>query len=356
ESQQIYSSTFTIESSLCFLPASLPYKYFLIEKAKSWSEALDYCKERYSNLAIVRNAKDMEQLVDVSQPHLRKQVWIGLRYELTKWLWIQGEGNYVPAEFTMWAPGEPDDHEQGQENCVFARNGFWHDSVCSEEEYFVCSNGKKITFYKSNAHRHCRRNFTDLASVSNEAENEELKTLTAGVDHWISLFRAPWKWSDGSHMTFYRWNTTLEEPNGGNRTPSKTWSEALDYCRERYSDLAVVQNAEEMEQVVEVSQKYFQRRVWIGPRHEPSNWTWSGGRVGAEFEMWAEDEPNDHTEGKDNCVIARDGFWHDVPCSDEEHFACKSGKKIIFFFILPGSKMVVLKVLNVPLHKCTVRV
>ncbi|XP_029946217.1 P-selectin-like isoform X2 [Salarias fasciatus] len=105
---------------------------------------------------------------------------------------------------------------------------------------------------------------------------------------------------------------------------AKTWSEALDYCRERYSDLAVVQNAEEMEQVVEVSQKYFQRRVWIGPRHEPSNWTWSGGRVGAEFEMWAEDEPNDHTEGKDNCVIARDGFWHDVPCSDEEHFACKS--------------------------------
>ncbi|XP_029946215.1 macrophage mannose receptor 1-like [Salarias fasciatus] len=226
-----YLVLFMLLSGLCFLPASLPYKYFLIEKAKSWSEALDYCKERYSNLAIVRNAKDMEQLVDVSQPHLRKQVWIGLRYELTKWLWIQGEGNYVPAEFTMWAPGEPDDHEQGQENCVFARNGFWHDSVCSEEEYFVCSNGPSVTprFFlmdiklsKSNAHRHCRRNFTDLASVSNEAENEELKTLTAGVDHWISLFRAPWKWSDGSHMTFYRWNTTLEEPNGGNRTPCVT--------------------------------------------------------------------------------------------------------------------------------------
>uniref|UniRef100_A0A672FV55 C-type lectin domain-containing protein n=1 Tax=Salarias fasciatus TaxID=181472 RepID=A0A672FV55_SALFA len=75
---------------------------------------------------------------------------------------------------------------------------------------------------KSNAQRHCRRNFTDLASVTNEAENEELKSLTAGVGHWISLFRAPWKWPDESHMSFSKWNATLEEPNGGIQTPCVT--------------------------------------------------------------------------------------------------------------------------------------
>ncbi|XP_029943490.1 macrophage mannose receptor 1-like [Salarias fasciatus] len=222
---------FTLLSGLCFLPACFLHKYFLIEKAKSWSEAQDYCKERYSNLAIVRNAKDMEQLVDVSQPYLKIRVWIGLRHELSNWTWSQGEGNYVGAEFMKWAPGEPDDRTQGKENCAFARNGFWHDAPCSEEESFVCSNGSSVTprFFlmdmklsKSNAQRHCRRNFTDLASVTNEAENEELKSLTAGVGHWISLFRAPWKWPDESHMSFSKWNATLEEPNGGIQTPCVT--------------------------------------------------------------------------------------------------------------------------------------
>uniref|UniRef100_A0A667XP16 C-type lectin domain-containing protein n=1 Tax=Myripristis murdjan TaxID=586833 RepID=A0A667XP16_9TELE len=64
----------------------------------------------------------------------------------------------------------------------------------------------------SEAQSYCRQNYTDLASVRNLAENEEIKGLISNSS-WIGLFRDVWKWSDGSAMSFSKWHDN--QPEGG---------------------------------------------------------------------------------------------------------------------------------------------
>lgn len=59
-----------------------------------------------------------------------------------------------------------------------------------------------------NAQSYCRQNYTDLASVRNQAENEQLVALASG-NPWsthIGLYRDSWKWSDGSSAPFTNWD------------------------------------------------------------------------------------------------------------------------------------------------------
>uniref|UniRef100_A0A3Q1ILZ5 C-type lectin domain-containing protein n=1 Tax=Anabas testudineus TaxID=64144 RepID=A0A3Q1ILZ5_ANATE len=54
------------------------------------------------------------------------------------------------------------------------------------------------------AQSYCRIHYTDLASVRNQAENDQMSMmLTQGA--WIGLYRNSWKWSDGSSLSFSYW-------------------------------------------------------------------------------------------------------------------------------------------------------
>uniref|UniRef100_A0A667WJH7 C-type lectin domain-containing protein n=1 Tax=Myripristis murdjan TaxID=586833 RepID=A0A667WJH7_9TELE len=64
----------------------------------------------------------------------------------------------------------------------------------------------------SDAQSHCRQSYTDLASVRNLTENEEIRGLISYIS-WIGLFRDAWKWSDGSTMSFSKWDDN--QPSGG---------------------------------------------------------------------------------------------------------------------------------------------
>ncbi|XP_010774138.1 C-type lectin BML-1-like isoform X4 [Notothenia coriiceps] len=56
------------------------------------------------------------------------------------------------------------------------------------------------------AQSYCREHHTDLASVRNLAENQQIdELLTGGGKHWIGLYRDSWKWSDGSNSSFKYW-------------------------------------------------------------------------------------------------------------------------------------------------------
>uniref|UniRef100_A0A3Q4GU17 C-type lectin domain-containing protein n=1 Tax=Neolamprologus brichardi TaxID=32507 RepID=A0A3Q4GU17_NEOBR len=55
------------------------------------------------------------------------------------------------------------------------------------------------------AQSYCRKNHTDLASVRNQSENEELKKTTMSSYTWIGLYRNSWKWSDGTAQLLNNW-------------------------------------------------------------------------------------------------------------------------------------------------------
>ena len=65
----------------------------------------------------------------------------------------------------------------------------------------------------ANAQRYCREKHTDLASVRNQTENDQIKDqiLESVTEAWIGLFRDAWEWSDGSTSSFRHWKTG--EPN-----------------------------------------------------------------------------------------------------------------------------------------------
>uniref|UniRef100_A0A3Q3GTG2 C-type lectin domain-containing protein n=1 Tax=Labrus bergylta TaxID=56723 RepID=A0A3Q3GTG2_9LABR len=83
------------------------------------------------------------------------------------------------------------------------------------------SSGPDVTFAListsmswTEAQSYCREHHTDLASVRNLAENQEVKQLVPpGQRVWIGLSRESWKWFDGSNSTFRNWSPGRAEPN-----------------------------------------------------------------------------------------------------------------------------------------------
>ncbi|KAL7841243.1 hypothetical protein SRHO_G00249340 [Serrasalmus rhombeus] len=62
------------------------------------------------------------------------------------------------------------------------------------------------------AQAYCRQYHTDLATVDNETDNQQLKSMVIGQwSAWFGLFRDTWKWLDQSSASSINW--LLGSPN-----------------------------------------------------------------------------------------------------------------------------------------------
>ncbi|XP_062372576.1 C-type mannose receptor 2-like [Sardina pilchardus] len=213
--------------------------------------------------------------------------WIGLKRG--DWQWSLADRDFYrenEAEFRNWNPGGDSTHP------------------------YVLVTDKKSW---ADAQRYCREKHTDLASVRNQAENDQMKQVIAGspLGPWIGLFRAAWsEWSDGSSSSFRYWNSG--EPNNkrvactqmirsgqwkdegcGHPSPficyedelvlvreNKTWREALQYCREHHVDLVSVTSERVQRWVSELANGASTPHVWVGLLHSYGvGWYWVCGQT-----------------------------------------------------------------------------
>ncbi|XP_073715847.1 macrophage mannose receptor 1-like [Misgurnus anguillicaudatus] len=357
--------------ALCSVSECSQRRYHHININMTWTEAQRYCRENYTDLATVNNMNDMNELMSqvnesgVNNNDLR--VWIGLK-NTSDYTWKRSMGHTV--NYTNWKDEKPDKTN----DCTYMKNSEkWHHKDCNKKLSFICYNesSKKYIYNTTkttwrDAQRSCRENQTDLTSVRNKYENEQIQKIMNDSqisEVWIGLFNDSWEWSDNSDSTFRNWNSG--EPNNAGNSESCTevlmndqgqwnnivcstsqtfvchednlilinermsWSEALVYCRQHHVDLVSVVSDEIQRWVTEVIEHQDSTAsVWMGLRHSCSVgiWFWVNGEPVC-YQNWA---PENETSVEDcdpkvrSGAVQRDGDhqWISHPDTDELNFIC----------------------------------
>ncbi|XP_015240971.1 PREDICTED: C-type mannose receptor 2-like isoform X1 [Cyprinodon variegatus] len=108
-----------------------------------------------------------------------------------------------------------------------------------------------------------------------------------------------------------------------------TWNEAQTFCRQKYTDLATIENSEEHNLLYKTLQSAgYTSDVWIGLYSE-IDWKWSDGYTGAgaDYRHWRSDynEPEFY-HASQLCVRSGDlGNWWDDDCALNQQFICNTG-------------------------------
>ncbi|KAK7171212.1 hypothetical protein R3I94_001218 [Phoxinus phoxinus] len=238
-------------------------------------------------------------------------------------------------------------------------------SECVQRQYHFINEGKNWT----EAQRHCRESYTDLATVDNMNDMNELKKTVnyGGVQYiWIGLQRTSvdkWQWSTGEPALYLNWATG--QPDGRDEcammrngqwedTPCsnsltficsssnmntglvfvnqrKNRTDAQSFCRQNHSDLVSVRNQNESQQVQKfINDSHISNDVWIGLFRVRDPWQWSD-QSNSSFRDWTPGEPDIVGKLKNCTVIGPNANdqWHADSCNNRYPFVCHEDKLIL---------------------------
>ncbi|KAL7875531.1 hypothetical protein AOLI_G00104940 [Acnodon oligacanthus] len=194
---------------------------------------------------------------------------------------------------------------------VLLFSALWTLSFCGTRQFHVVNESKNWT----DAQKHCRANFTDLATIESQEEmNAVIAVLNGTVGYfWIGLRQ--------KELPLILINQ------------NKTWREALRYCRENHVDLVSV-HTEEIQRWVESAVYYASTaNVWMGLRHTcaQSFWFWVSGSTIC-YQNWA---PGNGTGVEDCSGGERTGAvqsgskqWVSLPEDQRLNFICTTSEEI----------------------------
>ncbi|KAK1151731.1 macrophage mannose receptor 1-like [Acipenser oxyrinchus oxyrinchus] len=348
----------TVLVLLCLAGFFVPFsnqirRYYYENTEMSWSEAQSYCREKHTDLATVRSQEEAEQLLNITGGSVNATAWIGLyRDDTQNWQWSNSDDVIFYSNWTA------------NLFCASVRSsGEWRDLRCQEKNPFMCYNEtsnitERYTLIEelktwTEAQQYCREHHTDLVSIKNASENEDLVKKAHGKPFWIGLFNNPWKWShQGDNYTFHNWNTGEPNNEKGNEKcvvmnktgkwydsscsrkafficcsadafapggssgncsfegTEKTWHEAHSYCRNLNKDLVTIQDQDRLNNISGI---ILGNSTWIGLHRDKENWQWSnGGDV--IYSNW---------RSQLFCAsVNASGVWNKSLCKEKKPFMC----------------------------------
>ncbi|XP_048012769.1 macrophage mannose receptor 1-like [Megalobrama amblycephala] len=193
-------------SGFCSFIGGISRQYVLIQEQKTWYQAQAYCRENHIDLATVQNNDDWANLRDTVYK-MAKMAWVGLYNDIYSWRWSYQDENIT---FQKWRSGEPNNYG-GREACGLIEDRVWNDMDCRGPFPFFCFNENRTNRFVfvnesktwQEAQSYCRHNYTDLAIISNQSEEDQITEMMTshGLSAWLGLFRDTWKWSDATNVS-----------------------------------------------------------------------------------------------------------------------------------------------------------
>ncbi|RXN21440.1 lymphocyte antigen 75-like protein [Labeo rohita] len=112
------------------------FELILVQQEHTWEEAVNYCRQKYKDLAILNSDEMMTEAKDMSTAALTDDVWIGLRFIAGYWVWVNGED----LQYKGWSSGgELQCPAMSQRCAVLNRNSrVWKPMDCEQRFNFFC--------------------------------------------------------------------------------------------------------------------------------------------------------------------------------------------------------------------------
>ncbi|XP_076828848.1 macrophage mannose receptor 1-like isoform X2 [Brachyhypopomus gauderio] len=262
------------------------------EHVKSWPESLAFCRELGGDLLSIHSDDDFS-----ASPAFSTEAWIGysIRDPSAGYMWSDGSSS----SYENWQTGQPDNFNN-VENCVKAHfhwrlryNGQWSDLHCEDRKAWFCEIQKGVT--PKEVKIQSRR-------VTPKEVKIQSRTYNTTSDGWI-IFKGNQYYID--------------------RGFSMPMAKARSFCKQRHSDLVVI-NDEEERVFVWHQARYALQDIYIGMYIDmDKSITWMDGSP-VVFQAWAANQPA-FLNSEENCIkmTQSQGLWESVHCADHKKFVCK---------------------------------
>ncbi|XP_072554115.1 macrophage mannose receptor 1-like [Paramormyrops kingsleyae] len=97
-----------------------------------------------------------------------------------------------------------------------------------------------------------------------------------------------------------------------------TWTDAQAYCRENYTDLATIDNMEEMKRLTESVGSDYTGEAWIGLKNGTLwRWHWSSAEGETGYTNWVSGQPDNWCNNEHCTSVRSSGLWNDITCSSQ---------------------------------------
>ncbi|XP_071340275.1 macrophage mannose receptor 1-like [Trachinotus anak] len=112
-----------------------------------------------------------------------------------------------------------------------------------------------------------------------------------------------------------------------------TWTHAQHYCREKHTDLATIESADDLSSLIRP--KTDTSWIWIGLTDDPKSWkgvmgkdanSWRWSATGetseTDYHNWYSNEPNNEDAHQKCVLMYMDGRWIDATCQQSLSYVC----------------------------------